>query len=209
MTTIAAFIDHDGSVAIAADRGVTFSGIMFPQRKLYQVGGAFVAATGGTLVYRFLREWTDHPLGDTAEAMEHLSDSFRKWWRDRGNGKPDDQYGVVNVDTAMIAVVRGQAPHVLHLDGSTSQPQCGYFAVGSGYELAMGALHVARRKKLEAGAAVTDALMAACTHDAGTSWPFDCVTMDSPSQNHPPVRYWTIDSSDDGWVSHDDGWEPG
>jgi len=170
MTTIAAFLDHKGNVAIGADTALTGRAQYNVKTKLFKVGDLWATLTGPSNAYRNLKSLSkekDEAPGSPGE----LTDCVLQAMKDLGSGQTDSD-GDWSVNFAMIIIKKGKNPYRGAGDGSLTQYEQGYCAAGSGHEIALGVLHVARAQKWSAKKAVTRALQAACDHDPYSREPF-------------------------------------
>ncbi len=165
MTTIAAFRDSGGAVAIATDLAVTGPAIQFHvETKMARVGPFLVAWSGLPMVGRFLAT-------TSVDRVELLASSLVAWMTARGHGKQDPD-GDMYINASLV-VVRADGeepsgPWIVTADGSVLCPTEGYVSCGTGQELAYGAMHLARRLEWSAFGAVKGALLAAGYHDPYT-----------------------------------------
>lgn len=161
MTCIAAYT-LGGVTAIGCDSEAAGDYRTRLSTKLYTVGAMTVGLTGSTTWNRFLRE-------STATTPEELVDAWADWAKARGHGTTTD--GVWHLDSAGLVATPGRIAEV-YPTGSVESPIEGYAAIGSGAEVAIGVLHVARRQRWAPEDAVRLAVEAAISHARGCGgWP--------------------------------------
>lgn len=161
MTCIAAYT-LDGVTAIGCDSEAASDYRTRLSTKLYVVGAMTVGLTGSTTWNRFLRQCR-------ATTPEELVDAWAEWARARGHGATTD--GVWHLDGAGLVATPGWIAEV-YPTGSVEEPIEGYAAIGSGAEVAIGVLHVARRQRWAPEDAVRLAVEAAISHARGCGgWP--------------------------------------
>lgn len=106
---------------------------------------------------------------------------YRRFLIDAGHAKLSDSSGTNNAPAYALAVWPG-AIRFLDVDGGILAPER-YVAIGSGHDIAYGALHLAYTLRFTARAAVTAALQASVAHDLWTGGPFDVwVEDDAPNR---------------------------
>ena len=163
MTTIAAFVDGGGKVAIAADR--QFSGHVTHncQPKIRRFGYLVAGFSGPSVVYSFEGKAGGYPASEAGCAQ--FAADFRQFFVDKGHVKVGDS-GTNNAPGYALVVWPG-AIRLVDFDGGILVPDH-YSAIGSGLEVAFGAFHVARAMGVTGRWAVEAALAAAVAHDPWT-----------------------------------------
>ena len=164
MTTIAAFLDHKGNVAIASDGSVTTAFIVDMGSKLYRVRDGdsplVVGCAGALPSVQLLVPYRAEEEIDVAAAASACALAWRQQLKDIGAGKVDDA-GTWTTSAMGIMVGKGQKPWRLWGDGSAHECLDGFVASGSGEEVAMGVLYLARVCQIDAEDAVRQAVEAA------------------------------------------------
>lgn len=164
---IRAFKNH---VHIATDSCVSYGDTTYARgqhledSKLFVVGDVAVAFVGTSMLSSILRRFViANPLTDVGEnAIVDYVDRFNAYRRD---SFPDS--GEIS-EMSWVIALNGRAWVV---DGYSASyvPPGGYFAHGSGMDIALGALY--------AGAPVEGAVEAACVHSSGCGLPVQRVTI--------------------------------
>ncbi len=157
MTCIAAFTDHVGMTAIGCDTGMSGAFRSELPTKIFRVGPMRVGLTGPTTFDRWAAECV-------AETPEQLADDWSAWARARGHGEVRD--GIWSLGACALAVQPRKISEV-YACGSVVEPSEGYSAAGSGAEVAIGVLWLARQQQLPAECAVRCAIEAAIAHANG------------------------------------------
>ncbi len=152
MTCIVAIADGDRGVIMAADGQATADDFTIPRAtpKIhcagnYLIGASGPARTGDLVCYAF-----DPPPPPPPDAQPYalpallttaFVDRLRAVFREGGAMKTED--GVDNTDTVLLVGVQGRV-FVVYQDLSVVESTRGYAAIGSGHEIASGALAALR-----------------------------------------------------------------
>lgn len=173
MTAIAA-IEHAGKAWFAGDSHVELEGIRVLQRapKVFRRGPVVIGIAGLTVweaLWRrvsFVRQpgrdveaWV---FGEFAETAQREIKALEIEGDDRG-------------ECAALIGIAGRVYYVEH-DGNPWRPAHGYWAIGSGAELAIGSLHTTARRKLLPRYRLNLALQAAAAHCTTVAPPFRFVS---------------------------------
>ena len=175
MTTVAAFIDSTGVVAIASDRALTGT-VMSYRKKLFQVGEMAVSGTGLGILYHTLESLRAGDLA-TPPALRDAVFSAMKESGQAISGEADK-----SMNFCMLVVEPGQAPHRIGGDKSIYQCLDGYEAIGTGEAVATGVLYVARKNGWSAANAVRAAVKAAIRHDPWSGGEVDVIVFEKPEE---------------------------
>jgi len=162
MTTIAAAIMLDGAV-IAADRQVSMGPrTMTATGKIVSGLGVAVGVSGDVLLGRWVRRCPPpmHPDG-----LDEWADALREWCKERGGTLVDEDGDFAG---EMLVAYPARLYHVA-CNGAVVAIAADYHAVGSGSQVALGAMHALRAAHGELGpTSVRAAILAATAHDTGT-----------------------------------------
>ena len=181
MTTVAAFRDHLGAVAIASDRQLS-TNVKMRIRKVARAGRFAVAGTGLGLIVTVLRD-----LGsDDDEAVSDFAARAFTAWEAAGQVRTGDNDKTWNMSFLMVEP--GQGPWRVCGDQSIAQVDEGYDAIGSGSDVAIGVLYVARAEKWDARRALRTAVEAAVHHDLWTGGAVDVVVFGAPKASTPEAE---------------------
>ena len=174
MTTVATFMDHLGAVAIASDRQIS-SNIKMRLMKISRSGRFALGGTGAGLIVTVLRD-----LGNAgpSESAPHLASRAFKAWETAGQVRTGENDKTWNMSFLMIEP--GEKPWRACGDQSVAQMDEGYDAIGTGAEIAIGVLYVARQEKWPAMLAAETAVLAAVHHDVWTGGKVDVVVLAAP-----------------------------
>lgn len=165
MTTIAAYVDKDGTRGMIADSAVTGNvQHMMKRSKLFEVG-ALVVGTSGMLPPIMANK--KYPATETG--VRRFVADFKKTVMDAGHGESSD--GLLLAPMEAIIIGKGLGPYKMGPYFELFEPLEEYCAIGSGGELALGVLHMCRENDVDAEKALASAAQAASAHDPGTGDP--------------------------------------
>lgn len=168
MTVIAAYLDAEtGRAAIASDSEMTKNNIrQRTRRKFLRLGEALVGVAGDSSYLRFL-ETVEDELSHEADAYEwacslaELAFNFKKPITTTDGGQEEQI-----IELEMLVVTRSTIHEMSHFKNVVEITD-GYAAVGSGGDVALGALALAHRFELAPDEAVLLAVEAAKEHGEG------------------------------------------
>lgn len=190
MTVIAGY-DDGKTVAIAADTQEQTSVIRFRGRdKLHQLGPCWVGAAGAGLWHDFLISRSHDGMPDTIspdpavwrQACVALAEDWLAWAKERNHGTSED--GSWYVDGSMIVATPGGL-FAIDCTGSVRHVH-GYHAIGSGTEVAMGALFaLVRVTAANPALCVQAAVDAAIRHAPGCGGEVVCQVVERATVEKP------------------------
>ncbi len=147
MTCIVGLV-HQGKVIIGADsqasKGYVVSTLAPSTPKVFRLGEMVIGVCGSLRTLQLLRfalTLPSHP--ESRDVMAYIAvdvaNAVRECLKSAGNAKKDSDQE--NHESELLIAYRGRL-YSLHSDYSVMEVADGYYAVGSGAELAMGALHM-------------------------------------------------------------------
>lgn len=168
MTCVAAYAAPDGSCAIACDTELGWAHHRYTvATKVFAVpDGWLVASAGASRWQRFARE-----LAEPVPTPEAFADLWLAWARERGHGETHE---LTHHQAGSWLLARrgldGPELYVVGGDGGVDRPMQAYVAIGSGAEVALGAMH-ALVPSGPAERVVEAAVRAAVFHSPGCGGP--------------------------------------
>lgn len=154
MTVIAACV-KDGKAAMASDALGTMGDLALPgRRKLFDCGDAMLGYCGTTIFGRPLSMLPQCDAGHEEEFCLNVASSIRQFASDQSLDR--EEYGC----TVLVATLAGI--WIVTLDGDVEKIDGEYWAVGSGSEVALGALYVAASGEATVDEMVGIAVETAC-----------------------------------------------
>lgn len=192
MTCIIA-IETSTAVHLGADRQSSLNGNGYTRStpKIFHVGELIIGACGPVRIGQLLATMDPpfHSLGwdiDRWIALD-LVDAARTHFATHHYDRTVETRSWI--DGAWIVAVRGRA-YTIYSDWSWSRHKDGIHVIGSGTDIALGALHAADNLgavdftagRLDPQQRITLALSAAAAHDTGVGGPFDHLTQPRPQE---------------------------
>lgn len=186
--SVAVAVDKGGVITLASDSQTSFGSERVPPQnraevKYLKVGSAYIATTGWTLYANILSDWLSRRrnqprLNDEASIFRFFNELWRQL-HDRYsfvNDQADDSDGSPfgNLDSSFI-VANPSGVFSVSTDMSVARFDR-YFAIGSGSQVAIGALHALYETDLGAEAIAHAAVAAAMDHDIYCGPPINSVT---------------------------------
>lgn len=181
MTCIAGIV-QEGRIVVGGDSQATsgWSRTTRVDAKVWVHDGWALGYAGGPRVAQLLRwdlDWP--PLKDEQSVEAYLATDFAKAYRAvlREGGALKTENGIEQADdtTRLMVGHRGRL-FVIHSDFQVAETTDGYAAIGSGDDLALGALYATRRQR-DPGRRLRTALEAAERYNMGVRGPFHIVEL--------------------------------
>lgn len=179
MTVIAGIV-QDGRVYIGGDSQATSSwdAKIRVDPKVWVDDDWVFGYSGGPRVAQLLRWDLDRPaLKDEQPIEAYLATDFTKAYRTvlREGGALKTENGIERADdSTWLMVGHAGRPFVIHSDFQVAETSDGYIAIGSGDDLALGALYATRRTR-HPRKRLRTALEVACKFNIGCGGPFTIV----------------------------------
>lgn len=179
MTCIAGIV-QDGTVYIGGDSQASSNWSTTTRRdpKVWVDDDWAIGYSGGPRVAQLLRwELERPPLKDEQPLEAYLATEFTKAYRSvlRDGGALKTENGIESADDATRLMVGHHGRlFVIHSDFQAAETIDGYASIGSGEDLALGALYATRRHR-DPHRRLRVALQAAERHNMGVSSPFTIV----------------------------------
>ena len=187
--SVAVAVSKGGELVLAADSQTSFGGERVPPQnrtevKFRRIGNAYLASTGWTLYANILEDVLSRRrsvprLDDEARIFRF----FNEFWRllhdrysfvnDQSDDSSDSPFG--SLDSAFM-VVSTRGIFSVSTDLSVARFDR-YFAIGSGSQLAIGAMHALYEGEDTAGAIADAAVHAAIDHDVYCGPPVNAVSI--------------------------------
>jgi len=173
MTTIAAFMDDKGRVAIAADRAWSNDRVTY-HTKLFKVGHMAVGISALDVMASVIADLAkmDEPPATPRELAKAAYAAYKESGQER-SGEHDKQY-----NAHMIIIEPGERPWSAPGSGGVMQYGDAYASTGTGENIALGTLFTARRNNWTATRAARFAVEAAVHHDPWSGGKVDIIVFE-------------------------------
>ena len=177
-------VEHDGGVTIGGDSALSdqWSGTSMVSTKVWKRGEWVYGGCGSLRAMQILRyifsapQLPDDEDDDSLEEylVTEWSEALRAAFLDSGNAKIKHEVQSTP-NSWFLFGVRGRL-YTMQSDFSVWRNDKGYAAIGSGEQIALGALEILKGRRTSASDKILDALKAAAEHVPSVGPPFHVVT---------------------------------
>ena len=174
MTIAAGYRDGKGTIGLICDSAVTTSfSFRSDNAKMFESGG-LVWAIAGIMPPVFRQKRYPGTVAGVHSLARDLYEACLK----KNHGAVTEE-GVFTIPVYAIVIGKGIGPFMIDATGSVLEPTEGYIAVGSGSDVAMGAMHMAKSLDADTETALGAAFGAAVDLDPFCGGP-GCLRLLSP-----------------------------
>jgi len=178
-------IEHEGSVWLGGDsiaiEGLTACSITDPKVFVNRnVGFGYCGSMRAGQLIKYALQVPEHPVDrdDMGYLVIDLVDALREMWTVKGALKSENS--VEDIDSQALIAYRGSL-YYMDADMQIGRVTLGYYSIGCGADIALGALHVLKSVEMAPQDKVKLALEAAVVHSAGVRGPFTIIQIGESS----------------------------